>query len=213
MADVTQRRKGPKQTEWGKPVEFPAGAKLFDNDRPGRRVYLLRSGQVQLTGDRGAIVDYLSNGDFFGEKCLLGARRRNVTAKSLSQLEISAFRKSELLDSLQQDRRFAAQLLANLARRLDRYEQNIQDAVVEGTERRLALLLDRFLPNSPTSGWVQLLFSPSNSELARTIGSTRWRIAHFMGRFQRLGWLQRRPELWVLREGLQDFLEGRGKAA
>jgi hypothetical protein len=97
--------------------------------------------------------------------------------------------------------------LTNLARRLDRYEQTIEDAIVERTERRLALLFRRFLPARPISGWVQLLFSPTNSELARTIGSTRWQVAHFMSRFQHLGWLQRRPKLWVLREGLQEFLD------
>ncbi len=174
---------------------------------PCHRVYLLRSGLVQLAGGRGAIVDYLRRGDFFGEKCLLGSRRRGLAAKSLSPVELSAFRKAEILTCLRQDRRFAARLLNNLARRLDRYEQTIEDAVVERPERRLALLFWRFLPARPASGWARLRFSPSNSELARSIRSTRWRIAHFMGHFQRLGWLQRRPELWVLRESLREFLQ------
>jgi hypothetical protein len=115
------------------------------------------------------------------------------------------------MNYVQRDRGFAATLIKNLARRLGRYEQRIQDAVVEQAERRLALLLWRFLPARPASGWVRLRFSPSNSELARSIGSTRWRIAHFMGHFQQLGWLERRPELWALREGLDKFLESAAK--
>ena len=118
-----------------------------------------------------------------------------------------AFRKSEILDAVVRDRRFALRLLKNLALRLDGHEQALRLFVAERAERRLARLLLRLAPVRPASGWVPLRFSPSNPELARTIGSTRWRISHFMGRFQQLGWLQRRPGLWIHREGLQEFLE------
>ncbi len=207
MHDIRQRRKLTRPKEGGRLLAFPARARLFDSAHPCSRVYLLRSGQVQLDADRGAIVEYLGRGDFFGEQCLLGKNGSRLRAKCLSPVEVSAFRKSELLACVQQDRRFAARLFSSLARRLERYVQTVQDAILEKAERRLVLLLYRFLPNRPVSGWVALRVSPSNSELARTIGSTRWRIAHFMGHFQRLGWLQRRPELWVLREGVQAFLD------
>lgn len=207
MPDLTHRRKGFTRKEIGGSLEFPAGAILFDSHHPCRRVYLLRSGQVQLKGERGAIVDYISSGDFFGEKSLLNSNGAGLEAKSLSPIEVSAFRKSEVFNRVQGDPRFAARLLNSLARRLERYEQTIQDSVVEHAERRLALLLWRFLPTRPAGGWVRLRFSPSNSELARTIGSTRWRVAHFMSRFQGMGWLERRPDLWVSRERLAEFLE------
>lgn len=190
-----------------KSIDFPAGIAFFDINRPSRHVYLLRSGRIHLTNSRGAIVDYLAPGNFFGEKCWLGPRYQNQVATSRSPVEVDAFRKSELLDRIQRDRRFALRLLKNLALRLDRYEQALADFVAERTERRLARLLSRLAPAKPASGWVRLQFSPSNSELARTIGTTRWQISHYMGRFQRSGWLQRRPDLWVHRESLQEFLE------
>ncbi|HTS60542.1 MAG TPA: Crp/Fnr family transcriptional regulator [Candidatus Acidoferrales bacterium] len=206
MQDLIHRRNPPGRKERGKSVEFPAGATIFDRQRPCRRVYLLHSGQVRLMGDRGAIVAYLRKGDLFGEKTLLAPEAGTLIAKSLSNVHASAFRRSELLDYLQQDRAFASALIRNLARRLANYEQVIQNAIVERAERRLALVLRTFVPGRPASGWVRLSFSPSNSELARTIGSTRWRVAHFMHNFQQLGWLQRRPELWVLRDRLDEFL-------
>jgi len=207
MPDLTQRRKGPAGTGREGLFEFPAGAKLFDRDQPCDNVYLLRAGQVHLVSDRGAIVDYLSSGDFFGEQCLLGTRRSGLTAKSLAPVKVLAFSKSQLLGRMQHDPRFAARLLRSLADRLGRCQQTFEDAVVERAERRLAMLFRRFLPARPQHGWVRLRFSPSNSELARSIGSTRWRVAHFMGHFQRLGWLERRGDLWVHCEGLRQFLE------
>lgn len=187
--------------------DFPAKRKLFDLDRAPRRVYLLLSGRVQLARGRESIVDYLTPGDFFGEPCLLGPRHRGQIATCLSPVQVLAFRRSELLDLLRKDRRFALRLLKNLAHRLNRYEQIIRDSVAEGAERRLARLLFRFLPARAGPGWVRLQFSPSNPELARTIGTTRWRIAHFMRHFQQSGWLDRRPELWARTEGIKEFLQ------
>ena len=186
---------------------FPAQTKLFDLGRPPRCVYLLRSGRVLLARGRKTIVDYLSPGSFFGEQCLLGPEHRRQIATCLSPVRVSTYRKSDVLDLLRKDRRFALRLLKSLARRLSRYEENFGYFVVEGAERRLALLLSRFVPARANSGWVRLEFSPTNTELARTIGSTRWRIAHFMRQFQQQGWLDRRPDLWVRPEGLRSFLE------
>jgi len=186
---------------------FPAHTKLFDLEHPPRCVYLLRSGRVLLARGRKVIVDYLSPGSFFGEQCLLGPTFREQIATCLSPVEVSTYRRSDLVHLLQKDRRFALRLLKNLALRLNRYEANVGDLVVERAERRLALLLLRFVSARADSGWVRLQCSPTNTELARTIGSTRWRVAHFMRRFQQLGWLERRPDLWVHREGLRRFLE------
>jgi CRP/FNR family transcriptional regulator, cyclic AMP receptor protein len=194
-----------------KSIDFPAGIALFDSGHPPRRIYLLRSGRIFLVNSRGAIVDYLAPGNFFGEKCLLGSRYQDQIATSRSPVQVQAFRKSELLDLAQQDRRFTLRLLKNLALRLDRCEQALADFVVERIERRLARLLSRLAPARPRSGWVRLQFSPSNAELARTIGTTRWQISHYMRRFQQLGWLQRRSGLWIHREGLNEFLELPGR--
>ena len=188
------------------PLEFSHGRTLYGADQAPARIYLLLAGGVQLASGRGAIVDYLGKDDFFGEKTFLAGQTAGQTAKSISAVKVRSFSKSELLDYIQQDRRFDARLLRNLAERLDRHEQALEDFVAEPAERRLARLLWRLLPPRAASGWVPLRFSPSNSELARTIRSTRWRIAHFMRHFQRLGWLDRRPELWVRCDGISQYL-------
>ena len=185
---------------------FPAHTKLFDLERPPRRVYLLRSGRVLLACGRRTIVDYLSPGNFFGEQCLLGPGYQHQIATCLSPVQVSTYRKSDLLDLLRKDRRFALRVLKNLALRLNRYKKNRRDFVAERAERRLALLLFRFVPSRANSGWVRLEFSPTNTEIAKTIGSTRWQVAHFMRHFQQLGWLERRPDLWVHCETLGAFL-------
>ena len=186
---------------------LPAQTKLFDLQHAPRRIYLLRSGQVQLARGQKTMVDYLGPGEFFGEQCVLGPRYRHQIATCLSRVQVAAYRKSDLLDLLQKDRRFATRMLRSFALRMNRYEEHILEFVTQRAERRLALLLLRFVPARADSGWVRLQFSPTNTELARTIASTRWQVSHFMRHFHQLGWLDRRPDLWVRPEGVRKFLE------
>lgn len=188
-------------------IAFPAHARIFDLERAPGALYLLRSGHVQLAHGRDAIVGYLGPGDVFGEKCLLAPGTAGQIATTLTPVRVLVFRKSDTRAILQSDPRLMMCFVRSLALRLDRCEETIRDSVAENTERRLARLLFRFLPTRAAAGWVQLRFSPSNSELARTIGSTRWRTAHFMRRFQQLGWLGRRPELWIRTDGISEFLQ------
>jgi CRP-like cAMP-binding protein len=163
---------------------------------------------VQLRNGLEAIVDQLAAGDFFGEKCFLAPRGSDQVATAVSGVVATAYRKSELVQCLRRDPRFAVRLLKNLSFRLDRYENALRDFITEPAERRLARLLFRFLPARPASGWIRLPVRATNIELARMAGMTRWHISHLLNHFQRLGWLSRRQqELLIYREGLRKFLE------
>ncbi len=203
------QRSGGKRRQAQLLLRLPAGVKLFDSNRPSRRLYLLRSGRVRLSSNGEAILDHLAPGDFLGEESLLRRSRPRQTALSVSPVEVACLRQSELLDQLQHNRRFALQLLKNLALRMGRYEGTIRDFVVEGTEARLARLLCRLAPSEPPSGWVRLPFTVTNPEFARMIGTTRWRVSHFLHHFQQLGWLRFEQGIWVNREGLATWLSQR----
>jgi CRP-like cAMP-binding protein len=183
-------------------LHLAPGATLFDPDHPPKRVFLLDSGHIQLSSSDGQIVDYLTTGDFFGEKCFLTPLRSGQVARILSPATVTAFRKSELLDRFTGNRRFATRVLSNLALRLDRYEQALGDFANETVERRLVRLLLRLTRASEVSGLVRLPFNLTNSQLAKTIGTTRWHVSHFMARLQQLGLLRRHEGIWVDRERL-----------
>jgi CRP-like cAMP-binding protein len=203
----TKRRRVRQKRQRGTPQYFSSGTTIFSPDHPPRRTYQLNSGRVQLWNGPEAIVDQLTPGDFFGEKCFLTPRRSDQVATALSQVEATAYSRSELLHYLRRDPRFARRLLKNLSLRLDRYENSIRDFITEPAERRLARLLLRFMPARPASGWILLPLRATNVELARMAGMTRWHVSHFLSHFQRLGWLSRRQQhLSIYREGLEEFL-------
>jgi len=201
------RRRGPSRSN-GRVLRLPAGTVLFNPDRPSRQVHRLKSGRVRLLSDSNAILEHLGPGDFFGERCLSKPRwGGQIVALTLSPVEVSVLKKSDLLKRIGQDRRFASALLNNLARRLQRYQKTVSDFVTEPAERRLALLLARLTPSSRRSGWVRLPFRITNADLAKTIGTTRGRVSFFLNRFEQLGWLRRREGFSIDREGLSRFME------
>jgi CRP-like cAMP-binding protein len=157
------------------------------------------------------ILNHLGKGNFVGEKLLLSQPRTHQVATAVSPVQVESFRRKDLLRRVQQDRPFALQLLKGLAGRIDRHEETIRDFAKERFARRLALVLCRLLPARPISGWVRLEWNPTNPEMARRIGTTRWRISRLVSQFQRLGWLHREKGLWVHREGLEAFLQATSK--
>ncbi|MBI3693701.1 MAG: Crp/Fnr family transcriptional regulator [Acidobacteria bacterium] len=187
-------------------LRLPSGAKLFDPDHPSQGLYWLRSGRVRLSTDGEAILDYLRPGDFFGEEFLLPREQRHRTAVARSPVQVTGFSKPQLLTRLRTDRRFALRLLRNLASRAGRYERAIRDFVTDPAEVRLARLLLRLAPARPASGWVRLPFPLTNPELAQMIGTTRWRVSHFLHHFCELGWLRLEKGIRLNREGLAGFL-------
>jgi len=202
-----RRHKGHAGPQRRRVANFASGETLFDSGHPPRQLYLLRSGGVRLSTDNAAIYDLLGPGSVFGEKSLLRSPRRADTAKALTSVEVTPFGRGELLASIEHDPGFALKLLKALALRMEGYQETIRDFVTVRAESRLARLLSRLAPGRPALGWVRLRYSPTNPELARMIGTTRWRVSHFMSKFQRLGWLRRNKGLWILREGLGEYLK------
>lgn len=199
-------RRARSKTLSGSVQEFPPRALLFDAAHPAPKVFLVRSGWVQLLARDDAIVDCLGPGAVFGERSFLGRPANNLSARALTAVRVTAFEKSQLLDRLQRDRRFALRLLRAFAARTHRYEQIIADFIADPAEIRLARLLARALPSRPASGWVRLPYELSHRALAKAIGTSRWRIALFMRHFQESGWLRRDGGLWIERGALREFL-------
>jgi CRP/FNR family transcriptional regulator, cyclic AMP receptor protein len=188
---------------------FPAGATLFEPDHPSQRIYRVQAGRVRLSRGPDTVLDYLVPGDFFGESCLLRSRRARQAARCLTPTKLTVYHQRELAGSLQHSRRFALQLLRNLALRIDRYEEAIGAFVTEPAERRLARWLLHLAGGRAGGGWVRLELKPSNADLARMIGTTRGRVVLFLKHFQQLGWLRREADGWILYvENLKQFLAG-----
>jgi CRP/FNR family transcriptional regulator, cyclic AMP receptor protein len=189
----------------GREISFPKGTNVFAY-RPARRgICWLRSGHVRLIVND-AIIDHLAPGSFFGEwTALVDTPPPKTTALSLAPVSVVVFSRKDFFRRVRQVPGFTSTVLQNLFRRLSRYEKSIARFVTAPAEARLASLLFELAP--PKGGWVRLPFALTNPDLAKMIGSSRWRVSYFLNRFQRLGWLRRSHGLWVERRKLKAFVE------
>jgi CRP-like cAMP-binding protein len=205
MSDAL-KKKGDKTWTEEHSVSFARGANLLGDTHGRSRMFLVLGGQVRLTGRNKVIFDHLKRGSFLGERSLLQTSGNCQSATALSPVEAVAFRKADLMRLCRKNPAFALRLVTDLAMRLNRYEELICDLVSEQAEIRLARLLLRTAPPRPVAGWVRLPFAFTNIELARMVGTTRWRISYLLNRFQRLGWLRREDQLWLNRDGAKNYL-------
>jgi CRP-like cAMP-binding protein/Fe-S-cluster-containing hydrogenase component 2 len=77
---------------------YNQGEVIFGEGDPGDSLYVIRTGFVKITkrhGDKDQILDYISQGNYFGEMSLLEDERRSAT--------ISAFTNVETLQVLKED--------------------------------------------------------------------------------------------------------------
>jgi CRP-like cAMP-binding protein len=72
--------------------EYDAGEVIFEEGEPGRHVYVIRSGMVEVIkkGPDGSpeVIKRLGPGDHFGEMALLGNVPRNATIRTVSAVQV-----------------------------------------------------------------------------------------------------------------------------
>jgi CRP/FNR family transcriptional regulator, cyclic AMP receptor protein len=176
-------------------------------------VYFIESGQVKLlmlsSEGKECILAIHTEGDIFGELCLLGLGARLETATTMKQTMVKQIPCSQFLGRLSRDSLFEG-FVQYLAVRIADQQQVIANLVTVDSEQRLGktlLQLARTLgKKDPRSIRIELKIS--HEELSEMVGTTRPRISMFMQRFQNLGLIERNVEhfLIIKEKKLTDYL-------
>jgi CRP-like cAMP-binding protein len=72
-------------------VSYPAGSKIYEEGEIGTEMFVIRSGEVEITQSvKGETftLGRLGKGDFFGETCLLEELPREATARARTDVEV-----------------------------------------------------------------------------------------------------------------------------
>jgi NTE family protein len=106
-----------------KKQRFDHGQVIFTENSLGHTMYLIESGQVQVSVRQGEgqpekIINYLGPGNFFGEMALLLDQRRSATLTVTLDAELWALRKADLDEILIEHPEIAVQITRELSRRL-----------------------------------------------------------------------------------------------
>ena len=105
------------------PVTFKAGETIFSEGDKGDRMYVVRSGQVEIERD-GKIVETLSANGIFGEMALIDGSPRAATARAKTDCEVAPITEKSFLFLVHETPYFAIAVMRAIAERLRRWPPN-----------------------------------------------------------------------------------------
>jgi CRP/FNR family transcriptional regulator, cyclic AMP receptor protein len=190
--------------------KYEKNQKIFGQGDTADAVFFIQKGKVKITvlSEHGkeAVVAILSEGQFFGEGCLLGAKVRTTTSQTMEASVITSITKSAMLAMLATEPKFSEFFIAYLLSRNSRIEDDLIDQLFNSSERRLARLLLLLANFGKEGGGEPIAVTLSQETLAEMIGTTRSRVSFFMNKFRKKGFIDYNGKIEVHRSLLDAVL-------
>ncbi len=182
-------------------VAYKKGEAAFCQGDEADAVFYILDGnfKVAVLSARGkeAVVSLPKRGDFFGESCLRGQRRRSATVSTMTKAKVLKISKPTMLGLLRDESEFSDLFMSHLLNRNARVEADLIDHLFNSSEKRLARLL-LLMANFGKEGATEPVIAKISQEtLAEMIGTTRSRVSFFMNKFRRLGFVEYRGGLKI----------------
>jgi uncharacterized membrane protein len=113
--------------------QFRAGAVIFGAEQTGGTLYIVQSGQVELSiindDDEKLVLEMIESGDFFGELSLLDGGSRSATAMATQPTDTLVLERHEFLDLMLQKPHMAQDVMVALAKRIRRTDNLLRQRV------------------------------------------------------------------------------------
>jgi len=192
-------------------------------DQAGDFIYLLCTGRVKVSrvSEQGREVTlYLIEGNqVFGETGLVGENQPyELMAETLEDSLVAVFRRSDIINALNEAPRAATDMLKLVSERRSQAESAVADLVFLDVPKRLAKLLlklhDAHGSKTPRTGTL-IKAKFTHQELANMIGSTRETTTLILNDFKRQGSIDFTGRKIVVRSRteLEEILRGPLRAA
>lgn len=172
------------------------GDVLFHEGDQGDKLYVIVEGKIKLgrtsPDGRENLLAILGPGEMFGELSLFDPGPRTATATAIAETQILGLSNEQLQRFITARPYVAGTLLAALARRLRRTNENLADLVFTDVPGRVAkALLDlsrRF--GRPVESGVMVAHDLTQEELAQLVGASRETVNKALADFASRGWLK-----------------------
>jgi CRP/FNR family cyclic AMP-dependent transcriptional regulator len=161
------------------------GRVFYTPDEPGEVVFILKRGKVDLyrlaPDGRKLVVATLGPHTIFGEMGLIGQGMYGCFAEAAEDCLLCVLSRSDLQALIRRNPDVGLNLLAELGRRLQEREAELEALAFRGLPARLATLL---LREADAYGTVNGL---SHQDLAERLGTYRETVSQLLGRFRHEG--------------------------
>jgi CRP/FNR family cyclic AMP-dependent transcriptional regulator len=120
--------------------EFPAGTVLFRDGEPGREMFVIQRGRVEITVRAGAVRKLLSTlgpGEFFGEMSILNGAPRSASATCVEDCRLLVLDARTFEAMIRQSSEVAARMIQKLAARLAEADRQIETLMLRDARARV----------------------------------------------------------------------------
>lgn len=192
---------------------FEAGTVLFRQGEKGGHMYVIQSGQVEISrhvGEREAVLAVLPAGEFFGEMSIINNAPRSATARVVERSQLLVIGASTFESMIRDSSEIAVRMMKRLAHRLDQAGRQIELLMFRDPNSRVVHCLRQLAEEGGTLAPAGLAVEISNEDLAERLGLSLEEVTTVLKRLERARLVRRHgpSSLAVAEVGkLQDFLD------
>jgi cyclic nucleotide-binding protein/FHA domain-containing protein len=126
-------------------TEYPAGAFVFKEGDAGADMFIIETGQVDISHQAGGdeVIASLGPGDFFGEAAIFEDGPRYATAVAKSATRVLRIERVAFADVLRQNVEIAVRIMRKMMSRQRRTEQRLHETLAELLKLKAAPAVSR----------------------------------------------------------------------
>jgi CRP/FNR family cyclic AMP-dependent transcriptional regulator len=106
------------------PISFAPGEVIFREGDKGDKMYVVRSGEVEIVL-HGKVIETVARGGIFGEMALIDGSPRVATTRAKTKCEVSAITERSFLFLVDEMPYFALSVMRTLVDRLRRMDERV----------------------------------------------------------------------------------------
>jgi CRP/FNR family transcriptional regulator/CRP/FNR family cyclic AMP-dependent transcriptional regulator len=156
--------------------------------------------QVSKLSDDGRekILEFLDEGDFFGEMSLLDDAPRSATVRALSDAKILALSRSDFLNVMRRSPDVAMAVVQELTRRLRDTDEQASSLSFQRVTQRTQGLLQRMAKDDCGREGRRITPILTHQQIADMIGTSRETVTRALKGLKQLGWLDQEGKRYVV---------------
>ena len=191
-------------------VDYGPRATIFSQGDPCDSVMHIERGRVWLAvtalSGKEAICGLLEEGAFLGEEALVGQGERRQSATAMTATRVLVVPPIHIARLLRTQPRLTDAFVAHLLARNSRLEASLTDQIFNSSEQRLAHLLLLLANCDERRPGRCALPDLSQAILAEMVGTTRSRVNGFLGKFKKLGFVEKHGGVLLVNPQLRSRL-------
>lgn len=160
--------------------KYPKNTVLFMEGDESTHLYVIKKGKVSVSvadeEGRQVILNYMGEGEYFGELSLLDGKPRSATVMTVAPCEFVAVSRASFQDLLRKDPEFLLQVTSEIVTRVRELTESVKDLALLDVYGRVSNVLDKL---SDDEGRID---NPkvTHQDIANMVGSSREMVSRIM---------------------------------